>query len=56
MASVMLVLHESDPNLGASGDISEIFIGRNFKQVNRQNSRHFFISLISSLIPTKRSK
>ena len=35
MASVMLLLPESDPNLGASEDISEIFTGRNFKQVNR---------------------
>ena len=53
MATVMLVLIELDPNLGASGDISEIFIGTNFKQVKLTS---FFVSLISSLIPTNRSK
>lgn len=33
MACVMLVLPEVDPNLGASREISEIFIVRDFKQV-----------------------
>ena len=44
MASVMLVLPELDPNLSASGDISEIFTGRNFKQV-KLTSFFYFIDI-----------